>query len=146
MILGLVLQALGEIKHHFVFVSDKPATRVTVAGTFNKWNKDATPMTLANDGRTWSVDVDLKPGRHYYKFVRNNDEWLTDPKAKSEDDGSGNINSLLMVMQPDFEKPARRNDGNITNSAVETAAALPYFNVDVETVTIKVRTRKNDVG
>lgn len=144
---GLILsQSLGLIRHHFVFVSEKPAKMVTVAGTFNNWNKDATPMTLEADGRTWSADVNLNYGKHLYKFVRNGDEWMVDPKAvKNEDDGNGNTNSVLVVAPPDFGVPAKRGDGLIAESALETNTKWPYFNVDGTTCDIALRTRKDDV-
>ncbi|MBS1725823.1 MAG: alpha-glucosidase C-terminal domain-containing protein [Armatimonadetes bacterium] len=142
----LLAQALGTVRHHFVFVSDKPAKSVSLAGTFNSWNKDATPMKAEADGRTWSVDLDLKYGRYYYKFVRDGEEWLTDPKAaKNEDDGNGNINSLLMIVPPDFSNPAKRGDGMIASSAIATGASLPYFNVDGETASVLLRTRLGDI-
>ena len=146
---GMILlsQALGNVRHHFVYVAEKPANSVSLAGTFNNWNKDATPMKLEADGRTWSIDLDLKFGRYYYKFVRDGSEWITDPKAeKNEDDGNGNTNSLLNILPTDFKTPARKNDGEIARSALESGATLPYFNVDGETCSIKIRTRKDDVA
>ena len=44
------------------------AKAVFLAGTFNDWNPESTPM--ARDAEdNWSVRVDLKPGRYEYKFV-----------------------------------------------------------------------------
>ena len=145
---GMILVTqFGMVNHHFTFVSDKPAKVVSVAGSFNDWNKDATPMVLEADGKTWSVDVPLKYGRYQYKFVRDGSEWMTDPKAvKNEDDGNGNTNSVLMVVPPDFRQPASRNDGRIAASAIETKPGLPYLNVDGTSCTISIRTRKGDVG
>jgi 1,4-alpha-glucan branching enzyme len=51
------------------FELDAPAARgVFVAGTFNDWRPDATPMTW-QDGGHWVADVDVPAGRHEYKFV-----------------------------------------------------------------------------
>ncbi|MBZ0122194.1 MAG: glycogen-binding domain-containing protein [Sandaracinaceae bacterium] len=44
------------------------ASLVTVAGTFNGWSEDATPMARGKDG-VWRVEVDLAPGRHEYKYL-----------------------------------------------------------------------------
>ncbi|MBF0547690.1 MAG: isoamylase early set domain-containing protein [Candidatus Riflebacteria bacterium] len=52
---------------------------VSIVGTFNDWNKDSNPM--AREGNTWKLALDLKPGKHEYKFVVNNTEWITDPKC-----------------------------------------------------------------
>ena len=139
-------QALGLTKHHFVYVSAEPSASVAVAGTFNGWNKDTNPMRLESDGRTWSLDLDIKFGRHQYKFVRNGTEWFVDPKAtKNEDDGNGNTNSVLVINPPDFVNTARRGDGIIADSAIEHSTQLPYFNLDGSTGIVMIRTRKGDV-
>lgn len=146
MLLGTLLVSQSMVKHHFVFVSDRPAKSVHVAGTFNNWNKDANPMKLESDGRTWSLDYDLKFGRYQYKFVRDGSEWMTDPKAeKNEDDGNGNTNSILVILPPDFLTNAKRGDGEIATSAIEHRPSLPYFNVDGNDCSLTIRTRKNDV-
>jgi 1,4-alpha-glucan branching enzyme len=44
------------------------AGSVYLAGTFNGWNPNATPLTRRADG-TWAVMLDLPPGRYEYKFV-----------------------------------------------------------------------------
>lgn len=52
---------------------------VSVVGDFNDWNKESNPM--AAEGNLWKVTISLKPGRHEYKFVVNNTDWITDPKC-----------------------------------------------------------------
>lgn len=44
------------------------AEAVFLAGTFNDWDPEATPMERAVDG-TWSARLELPPGRYEYKFV-----------------------------------------------------------------------------
>ncbi len=142
----VLTQTLGLTKHHFAYFSPEPSASVAVAGTFNGWNKDANPMKLESDGRTWSLDLDIKFGRHQYKFVRNGSDWLIDPKAtKNEDDGNGNVNSVLVINPPDFVSSAKRGDGIIADSAMEHFSKLPYFNLDGSTGIVTIRTRKGDV-
>lgn len=55
--------------HRARFELDAPAAaRAFVAGTFNDWRPDATPM-VREDGGRWVADVEVAPGRHEYKFV-----------------------------------------------------------------------------
>jgi 1,4-alpha-glucan branching enzyme len=54
------------------------ATKVSIVGTFNDWNKDANPMTLENG--SWKTRITLKPGKHEYQFVINDTDWILDPK------------------------------------------------------------------
>lgn len=44
------------------------AKAVFLAGTFNDWSQESTPMAKDAEGN-WSATVDLKPGRYEYKFV-----------------------------------------------------------------------------
>jgi 5'-AMP-activated protein kinase regulatory beta subunit len=44
------------------------AENVFLAGTFNDWSIDATPMKKGKDGH-WTVSLELPPGRHEFKFV-----------------------------------------------------------------------------
>ncbi len=41
---------------------------VFLAGTFNGWDPNATPMTKNADGN-WDVSVTVAPGRYEFKFV-----------------------------------------------------------------------------
>lgn len=53
------------------------AQAVFLAGSFNDWKADATPMTKDGEGN-WSVTLDLPPGRHQYKFVVDGN-WCCEP-------------------------------------------------------------------
>ena len=49
-------------------VSPRQACAVFLAGTFNGWDPQATPMIKHADG-TWDISVALAPGRYQFKFV-----------------------------------------------------------------------------
>jgi len=61
----------------FTYV-DPGAGSVALAGDFNAWSTDATPMTDDGSG-TWSVIVPLDAGSYEYKFVVNGGTWMADP-------------------------------------------------------------------
>ena len=48
-----------------------------MAGDFNAWNTEATPMKKGRGGK-WAVYLDLPPGRYEYKFVVDG-EWCCEP-------------------------------------------------------------------
>ena len=74
------------------------AKRVCVAGSFNEWKPEATPLTPAGDG-CWSGDLTIKPGRHEYLFVVDG-QWVPDPNAKeSVSNPYGGRNSVLVVSE-----------------------------------------------
>lgn len=73
-----------------------PAAReVRVAGDFNAWRPEATPLTRNADG-TWQVEVPVEPGHRYqYMFVVDG-SWVPDPAAaRLADDGFGGQNAVL---------------------------------------------------
>ncbi|MBL8047758.1 MAG: alpha-glucosidase C-terminal domain-containing protein [Chthonomonas sp.] len=115
-----------------------------MAGTFNGWNKDANPMTKS--GMQWRTTLRMPVGKHYYKFVINGDTWITDPLAKvNEDDGSGYVNSRLVILPPSYSKPGVKGDGTITTEVVSHDQALPSLNYDQGKVRLTLKGRSNDV-
>jgi 1,4-alpha-glucan branching enzyme len=72
------------------------AKRVCVAGSFNQWKPDQTPLMLKSDGR-WVGDLSVPPGRHEYLFVVDG-QWLPDPNARETvQNPFGGRNSVLTV-------------------------------------------------
>jgi hypothetical protein len=72
------------------------AKQVCVAGSFNGWKPDQTPLVpVGNDH--WVGDLAVKPGRHEYLFVVDG-QWLQDPNAKEAvQNPFGGKNSVLIV-------------------------------------------------
>jgi glycosidase len=136
-----------ETLHRFTFVAEQKLNSVSVAGTFNNWNKDANPMQISSDGRTWTTSIKLGLGKHQYKFIKNGDQWITDPKAtKNEDDGGGNINSILFITPQDYKRKASRTDGQTAKSAIYHEPLAPYFNFYNGSVQLKLRSRPGDIN
>lgn len=75
------------------------AVHVSLVGDFDGWNPAGVPMIRAADGRTWTVDVRLTPGRH--AFVFSVDGGLrVDPRAPmAGDDDFGTPSSVIVVPQ-----------------------------------------------
>jgi 1,4-alpha-glucan branching enzyme len=72
------------------------AKNVCVAGSFNEWQPERTPLAPLGNGR-WAGDLAVQPGRHEYLFVVDG-QWLPDPKAKeSVQNPFGGQNSVLVV-------------------------------------------------
>ena len=73
------------------------AHKVAVAGDFNGWDPDRTPL-LDQDGRgVFAGNVQLPPGAHEYMFVVDG-QWVTDPAAaERRPDGFGRDNAILRL-------------------------------------------------
>jgi hypothetical protein len=72
------------------------AKQVAVAGDFNDWKPERSPLVQTGNGR-WVGDLSVKPGRHEYLFVVDG-QWLPDPNAKENvQNPFGGKNSVLIV-------------------------------------------------
>jgi 1,4-alpha-glucan branching enzyme len=58
------------------------AIDVCVAGSFNDWQPQATPMVPLGNGK-WAKELTLPAGRYEYRFVVDG-RWITDPKAREK--------------------------------------------------------------
>jgi hypothetical protein len=70
----------------------KGGGHVLLAGSFTDWK--AVPMALK--GGVWKDTIALNPGQYHYKFIVDG-FWKYDSDVTLVDDGSGNVNNLLIV-------------------------------------------------
>jgi len=129
----------------FTYDSREKLRSVSVAGQFNGWDKGKNMLTQGADGHTWTTHLKIAPGTYQYKFVLNDSNWITDPKARSVDDGGGNLNSVLSVRPPGFDQPAAIGDGKITTQSIYHTQSGVYLYTDGGNLHFRLRTRKQDI-
>ncbi len=79
--------------------NDPQANEVFIAGTFNDWKPQATPMLSLGNGQ-WGKILVLPPGTYEYRFVADG-EWMADPRAsRVVPNPFGGLNSVLEVGRP----------------------------------------------
>lgn len=72
------------------------ATSVFLAGTFNDWRPNVTPMIALGQGR-WAKELVLPPGDYEYRLVVDG-RWLPDPRAaEATPNPFGGVNSVRRV-------------------------------------------------
>ena len=71
------------------------AAQVLLAGTFNGWRPDATPMRKDPAG-WWRVVLDLTPGVYQFRYLADG-QWFTDHAANGIEHTRLGCNSLLLV-------------------------------------------------
>jgi 1,4-alpha-glucan branching enzyme len=60
------------------------AGKVSIAGDFNDWKSERTPMKALKSG-DFTATVQLEKGREYqYRFVLDNQKWVTDESADKQ--------------------------------------------------------------
>lgn len=88
----------------FFTYKDKFASKVSVAGTFNNWEKDQYYLRKNKNG-VWSAYVQIAQGEYYYKF--NVDGiWKHDSNNQGKkDDNQGGYKSKLLVNRDIDDRP-----------------------------------------
>ena len=82
-----------------VFVSLYPrAQSVHLAGDFNNWQPEQTPMKKINDKGVWQIKLPLVAGKYRYRLVVDG-QWQQDPyNETTEMNPFGELNSILEVV------------------------------------------------
>jgi len=71
------------------------AKSVAVAGSFNNWDPQKTPLNRDSSG--WKTAIELLRGNYEYRFVVDG-QWLSDPAAQANvPNPFGGVNSLLSL-------------------------------------------------
>ena len=89
-----------------VFQYDDTSVKdVSIAGSFNLWDKDATHLNKNNDG-AFEADLSLDEGNYEYKFFVNGKKWLPSGdnlKISLTPDELGNLQ--IKEIKPDYNTP-----------------------------------------
>jgi chromosome partitioning protein len=89
------VKQLGEEVIFSVRFAD--AKRVLIAGDFNNWTPEVTPMTRLQTSGGWTMSLPLRPGRYRYRFIVDG-KWVTDPHNKYvETNQFGELNNIVEV-------------------------------------------------
>lgn len=73
------------------------ANQVSLVGTFNGWEKDATLLSAMTADGVWTISLRLPPGRHEYAFIVDGKRWIIDPLAATITDDFGTETSVIRV-------------------------------------------------
>lgn len=97
MMLGIFVTSLGSNVHKgefpkvkrlkgeqfavsFRYRGNANTKTVSVAGSFNDWNKDRHLMKGPDADDFFNLTIRMKPGQYEYKFVINGEQWTHDPE------------------------------------------------------------------
>lgn len=81
----------------FIYI-DEDANDMAVAGDFSNWEPIALEKQVVDGKQLWSGLIPITKGEHKYMFVKDGEEWLTDPLAEvKRDDGFGNKNAVIVL-------------------------------------------------
>ncbi|MDX1591061.1 MAG: hypothetical protein R3283_03805 [Balneolaceae bacterium] len=90
-------EAESQIWIRFVYF-DETAESIGVAGDFNEWEPTQLSRETMDGRQVWTGMIPVTRGEHKYMFVKDGEEWVTDPLAEvQQDDGFGNKNAVLYL-------------------------------------------------
>jgi len=132
----------------FQYKPDGKPGRVNLAGAFNDWSTDKTPLTGPDASGTWKTTLLLPTGSYMYKFVVDGTNWKQDTAGEdaNADDGYGGKNSIRNV---DARFPAldvKRGDGKINDAGLGFGSGSGDVNpMGGGKVEFTIKTHVNDV-
>ena len=109
---------------------EQPAATIFLAGSFNGWNPQSTPMTGPNGDGQWMGSVTLGGGDYQYKFVIDGNRWVHDNQNPEQvPDGHQGHNSVLRIgaLANVRESAARVADGEIEVNGLTHDPRLPQY-------------------
>jgi glycosidase len=134
----------GLKKVTFTFSPMGRYDEVFLAGTFNGWSTDVTPMTRKGD--RYTVSIPLPVGEYQYKFVADG-QWFTDETARRfHPDGYGGRNSVIDVDESFETWDMARGDGRIMLDGLRHREDAWERSLNADgTATLRLRTWTGDV-
>jgi len=89
---------VSQMNEAVVFVTLYPrATSVQIAGDFNNWQPEQTPMQKVGESGVWQTEMNLPAGRYRYRLVVDG-QWQQDPYNElTELNPFGGFNSVLEI-------------------------------------------------
>ena len=133
----------------FKFHPDNKPSKVNLAGAFNDWSTDKSPMSDPDGDGTWTTTLLLPPGSYMYKFVVDGTNWTPDKAGQDADadDGYGGKNSIINVDDRFKSLEVKVGDGKINDAGIgfqQDAAEVNAMGGGEVEFTIK--THLNDVA
>lgn len=87
----------NQVWLRFVYIDEK-AESMAVAGDFSNWEPIPLTKQTVNGEQVWTGLVSMNRGEHHYMFLKNGDQWITDPLAPVQrEDGFGNKNAVIYL-------------------------------------------------
>ncbi len=134
----------------FRFRPTAGAKRVTVAGSFNGWDRQAQTLAGPDANGDWIGPVEMATGVYEYKFLVDDEQWFSDPaNVDRVPDGFGGFNSVLRLGRLARLKTstAKVGDGQIDGVGLAHQPPAPLYvqPQGPDSVSIRYRTLAHDV-
>ncbi len=92
------------IKYKFHYKPGKKVKQVSVAGSFNNWNRSSNLLTDEDGDGIYVAVVPLQPGNYVYKFNVDGKDILDPSNNETEPTGFDGFNSVLKIRQSKVSK------------------------------------------
>lgn len=75
----------GTLRITFSYPAKNAIQNITVAGNFNNWDKYSYKMEYNATQNQYEYTLNLSPGKYKYKYIINDEQWVTDPDEAKGD-------------------------------------------------------------
>jgi cyclomaltodextrinase len=142
---------VGAWRCIFHYTPEEKAQEVHLVGSFNGWDRLATPMQDDDGDGTWTVEVELPTGIHEYKFIADSTRWTNDPLNDDRiPDSYGGFNSFMRLgrLAQLTQSRAEVGDGRIDVLGLEhqPPQALYMQVLPSDELSVRYRTLAHDVA
>ncbi len=117
------------ISYTFRYNPGKKVEKVSLFGSFNKWNRDANPMTLKDS--VYETTLSLEPGSYVYKFIVDGKETLDPVNPERAPTGFEDYNSVARVSDP---------------NPVKVFLQVDKYKADIKQIYVSFQLEKNGVA
>ena len=87
---------LIPITFSYKFDKGKQPKSVLLCGSFTGW-KDKYPLKFDPLSDKWTVTIRLQKGKHLYKYIINDNNWIINPTERNERGNDGITNNVVQV-------------------------------------------------
>ncbi len=96
----IFLEDVNEtINYKFQYKPGKKIKQVSVAGSFNNWNRSINPLTDEDGDGIYETEIQFEPGNYTYKFNVDGKDILDPSNSETEPTGFDGFNSVLKIRQ-----------------------------------------------
>ncbi len=87
------------IIYKFKYKPGKKVKQVSVAGSFNNWNRSSNPLTDPDGDGVYETEIPLEPGNYTYKLNVDGKDILDPSNSETEPTGFDGFNSVLKIRE-----------------------------------------------
>ena len=97
------VDAHDQISVTFILPAGLSASKITLVGDFNDWNRTSHPLRQNHNG-DWVIVLELEPNRAYqFRYLIDNQSWTNDDNADAYVRNLHGSDNFVVFTDPNFQ-------------------------------------------